>query len=579
MAATSTVIDATPYVLAFNNNEICLRGPAKLVDEIRKVPGCTARQAANFSFYTLPYRRESFLLAEAWASPAAVSEGYKEARRNLLSPSPSQAKWIDDNLRLVGLDPTLFLDHQRACMFSGSCREFIFNASEQGTGKTRVALGLCQLWGVRKLVVVCPKSLIGEWKKEATKIGSKFIFIDMKSNVGDRRLKIRQAMNDHGVVAIVINYDVIDDLLPELMALKPDALVLDESYRAKSPKAKSTKALIKLSRVCKKRICQTGTPIGNDIGDLFTQCLILDPNFAYQTYSAFCERFVKYQPTFLKDVQLMKPTGCSDTAGLINLLSPFWFRVTKEECLNLPPKENIRVELAMPPELKNLYKEVRIRGEAALGNITSMADARVVHLRLQQLCGGIAPDLTNGILALVSNVDEDDSGPIYREMPCAKLEWVKQYAKDVLVGNPGSRAIIWVRFTAELHRIKKELDLILPAHRVATAYGATKENELEDLKASFNSRSYDGVQVIVAQIDKMHPGHNLQACDDNIYFNHTWSYLKRSQSEDRSHRYGREGTVRNIDLVYENSKDEDCMAAIDAKEDLAITFSLPTLKR
>jgi SNF2 family DNA or RNA helicase len=104
---------------------------------------------------------------------------------------------------------------------------------------------------------------------------------------------------------------------------------------------------------------------------------------------------------------------------------------------------------------------------------------------------------------------------------------------------------------------------------VAEVWGPTKNDEIERIKKSFNSRDEDGVQVIVAQIKKMSHGHNLQACDYMIYFSNDWSYVQRIQSEDRAHRMGREGAIEYYDLVIEDSIDTDIKTALEKHEDFA----------
>ena len=99
--------------------------------------------------------------------------------------------------------------------------------------------------------------------------------------------------------------------------------------------------------------------------------------------------------------------------------------------------------------------------------------------------------------------------------------------------------------------------------------GSTHDRELEKLKASFNSRDPDGVQVLVAQIKKLAYGHNLQAGDRNIYYSHTWSHVEKSQSADRTHRFGRTAPVAYTELVVKGSIDQQILRATDSLQDMS----------
>ena len=228
----------------------------------------------------------------------------------------------------------------------------------------------------------------------------------------------------------------------------------------------------------------------------------------------------------------------------------------------------VRIKLPLPREVRELYHQVIENGEQALGSLLSLSGERVTMLRLQQIVGGHRPILSD-------NPEEDTRLEV---LPSFKVDWVKQFAVDRLLEYSNIRCIIWCKFTAEIFRLQQELSIILGEEKVAAVTGDMSNIELDNVKISFNSRDENGIQVIVAQVKKLACGHNLQACDWNIYFSHSWSYLERSQSEDRSHRMGRIGPVQYIDLVCENTIDEQVLQATDNKRDLAIRLSPGTVK-
>ena len=128
-----------------------------------------------------------------------------------------------------------------------------------------------------------------------------------------------------------------------------------------------------------------------------------------------------------------------------------------------------------------------------------------------------------------------------------------------------------------MFRISQILSDMLGPGSVSPVWGPIDDTVLLAIKDSFNSRSPDGVRVIVAQTSKIAYGHNLQGADFSIYYNHSWSYVERAQSEDRSHRMGRMTPVTYINLVYKDSIDEAVIRAQKRKTDLAEKIAVLTV--
>lgn len=572
--------------MAFSQGWIYAVGKDNLLKVLIKLPQATyLKSQAGEKVVAFPANRAAFLTAEALASPVSVSQEYNDAREAAMSYPEEQLNCIQKDLETRSRFRRKLLPHQLSSILFALPKRGIINASEQGLGKTTVGWCMAFLWGAKRVLIVCPKSLMRTWEAEWAAIweGEKpfgITVLDQGSKTErNYRLSYKRNTPAEFPVACVVNYEVVADLTKGIRDYSPDCIIMDESFRVKNPDAKCTESLTKISDSAKNILLLTGTPVGNNgAADLYSQLRMLGSDLVPDTYWSFVARYSIMEQKHVGTRTVTKPVGLADPVGLMQLLDPVWFRATKETCLQLPPKQHHIVKLKLHPDVQKWYDALEKDGECVLGNPLSLSGNRVVNVRLHQICGGHLPQFDaqamNDKEVLLDSGESDPNilaHQTYRMLavPCRKIEWLQDFAQDRLKSSPHSRAIVWVRYNTERARIGAELGDILGAGRVAEVWGKTGNQELEKIKESFNSRDEDGVQVIVAQIKKMSHGHNLQACDYMIYFSNDWSYVQRIQSEDRAHRMGREGTVTYYDLLIDGTIDEEIKDALIKHEDFA----------
>lgn len=594
-----------PYRLGLTTSQrLAASGPLRLLQQLLLVPGATAHGIeGHLEYVSLPGTRGGVLACEMLAAPESMAASYLNARALLLEPEASDVQWVLEHLGHLPL-----LSHQLAFVAFAHRATGALCADEQGVGKTRSALALLQAWGVTRALVVAPKSLLPQWTAEAMELWPNaserpFALWQPHGSVSQRVKQLQAIKVDQrgetSACVVMINYEVLADLVPAIEQFEPQALVCDESWRLKSPTAKVTRAAWRVGANCNRVLCLAGTPYGNDVGDLYSQLRLVAPHVWSQwSYWDFMQRYCKFRQVPVGRGRVVaKPEGCQDPVGLAAAVGPVWWRTPKAACFELPPSRYETVRLDLPADTAQLYARVREEGEFALGHELSLADERVVLLRLQQLADGLVPrwglpstnqeaegsqEITTEEWLDVAERAGDGQGWLLRHAESdPKLEWLLEFARERLLPNPQSRAIIWYRFNAALRRHADLLEQMLPATpnvtgRVAMVTGETRDLALEAVKESFNSRDPDGVQVICAQVKKLCAGHNLQAADYQVFASHTWSYLERSQAESRSHRLGREGGVTYIDLVARGTIDEAIIAALRRKESLAERLAVAT---
>jgi SNF2 family DNA or RNA helicase len=544
----------------------------------------------------LPSSRLACMMLETIGQSDATPR-YLALRRKVMRPTKGELQSVERKFKeeLSGFVPDLLL-HQWEFLAHHQNTLSAYNASEQGLGKTRMALAWLTMLGrisASRIIVVMPKDLAKQWEEELPSIWPdavtrpRFVNATHGSKVGRRGAIHQSVSSQHWIdprerfVIVAVNYEVIADLLESLDDFKPQVIIADEAWKIKNPRAQCTKAMIKLADLMRRRgggftLALAGTPIGNDIGDLWSQLRFLGRHITHLSYTAFLQRYAVLRPLRLPGRTVQVPVGVSDPFGLMALLEPCWFRATKASCLNLPPKVRREVRLKMSRGQRELYQSVERDGLASLGDDLSLAPQIVVNLRLQQIAGGHQP-------VLHTPPDQRDECSVEAEgtvgwatepiEECPKIAWLKEWTETNLQAHPQTRVLIWCRFNSEVRRIATMLEGVLGAERVVMAIGGSSSDKLNRDKASFNSRHPTGVQVIVAQIARLAYGHNLSACDWNIYFSPTWSYIQHAQSEDRAHRIGRESDVNYIHLIAEGTIDEEAVAALKRKEDLSARFT------
>jgi SNF2 family DNA or RNA helicase len=504
------------------------------------------------------------MAAVTYASPR-----YTEMREQHLAPPPNSLAAVA-NLERHLRRP--LLHHQREFCALSYPRMMAYNASEQGTGKTTTALFMAKLWRANRVLVVCPKSVMTEWANEHDEV-----FLDGAGYqvhcLDSGPVEVRKAQVDgipvSGRHLLLINYEVVATMLRSLTRFHADVVIADEAWRLKSDKAKVTQAAFDLSRLGGRTLLMSGTPIGNDVGDYYPQLLILGLHLPWQSRESFLASFAELIPRrTAQGHSYLKPVGCTNPHGLMTLLDQVgWYRASKATCLDLPPKRFRRVSCPMLPEQERAYHAIEEEGDSLITPL-SLNGTRVNLIRLQQVVGGFLPP---------PDVLEDEERPAVTELPCGKLTFLHQWTRDHLVGDTTRRCIIWCKFNAEVARITSELGGIIEGGTVVGVTGATTNDQLDAIKASFNSRDPEGVVVIVAQIKKLAYGHNLQSADYNIYYSHTWSYIEYAQSQDRAHRYGRHDPVEYLVLESPRTVDQRVLQALDRKEDLAVQLAPDTV--
>jgi len=439
--------------------------------------------------------------------------------------------------------------HQREALNRSKNEPVFALFMEQGTGKSKVSLDTAgyqfTVGNIDALIVIAPNGVHTNWIKNEipTHLGVGYeSFLWHSGKLAAKAYK--EALSEFvtsktpdRLKVFAMNVDAVatkngEHTLNELMTRHRCMLVVDESTRIKSPSAKRTKTLIRLAKKAQVKRILTGTPITQGPLDLYTQMEFLGKEIlGHSSYYAFRARYALIKDGYGPGGKTFKRVvGYRNVDELIEKVAPYSFRVTKDECLDLPAKvyEHIYVELSK--EQRKLYTQIKDEFIAEFDGKELTAPLALTRLlRLQQIIGGFFPN------------DEDELSKIIgtsNPRMAALLELLEGLPED-------SQVIIWARFRSEIELIKTTLDSIYGAGTSVTYYGATKSDERADHVQQFqdgNARFFIGNQHTAGL------GLTLTAANTVIYYSNDFSLEARLQSEDRCHRIGQTRSVTYYDI-------------------------------
>ncbi len=409
-------------------------------------------------------------------------------------------------------------------------------ADDMGLGKTVQALAhvlVEKLAGRldRPVLVVAPRSVLRNWQREAERFAP-----GLRAAIyhGPGRAAVLEQVERLDLV--VTTYALLQRD-PALASTPWHLAILDEAQAIKNPLAKVSVAARKLD--ARHRLCMTGTPMENNLGDLWSLMSFANPGLLGSS-----KQFTTWYRTPIERHGLAPRMD-----ALLGRVAPFMLRRTKAAVLaELPPKTEVVLHAVLDGAQRDLYESVRLTMEkrvreelAAKGLAKSQIIVLDALLKLRQVC--CHPPLTKLPSAL-----ELGSG--------AKLELLLELVGELLAEK--RRALVFSQFTAMLAVIEQHLD----ARRIPwlSITGATRHRQ------TVVDRFQAGeVPILLVSLKAGGTGLNLTAADTVIHYDPWWNPAVEAQATDRAHRIGQSQPVTVYRLICEGTVEER-MLALQAKK-------------
>jgi SNF2 family DNA or RNA helicase len=325
-------------------------------------------------------------------------------------------------------------------------------------------------------------------------------------------------------------------------------MAVDESTTIKTPTAQRTKNITAVGKHAKYRRIMTGSPITKNPLDLYSQCEFLDPWLLdFHSYYAFRNRYAEMKTMHVRgrSIQVVKEFRHLDE--LSDTVKNFSYRVLKEDCLDLPPKNFIKRHITLTPDQKKIYRQMKEQALAILnGKVTTTMTVLTQLMRLHQItCGYVIAD--------DGSTQQVESNRITELM-------------NILEETEG-KAIIWANYQLSVGEIIQQLTKRYGEKCYVHYYGLTPQEVRQSNIKRFQTDPECRFLIGTPQTGGY--GITLTQANTVIYYSNGYDLEKRLQSEDRAHRIGQKKSVTYIDIIAEDTIDEKIVRALRDKINIA----------
>lgn len=432
---------------------------------------------------------------------------------------------------------------------------------EQGTGKmTQTALTLSLYPDSIPALIICPKGVVYTWKGELARFGLKSVVVDGSAV---QRRKQFEEFQSGDIPVLIISYGLMakhsrvsgygpikltedQKQSKELQETAWATVVADEIHRIKEPSAVQTRACWAVRDQATYIWGLTGTPIENNVMDMWSLLHFIDPN-EWPSKVKFLDLWVMTAPNYFGGIEILglRPDVEDEFRDVTEW---HWRRQLKSA--DLPPVAyDIRyTELTGKPATayKNMKKQLMAELDSDGSFDTLFAENHMVKSgRLKMFASATAV------------IGEDDK--VHLVEPSWKLDLVQDTMQDY-VGQP---TIYWFDNRDLLHLWEKRLEKMeLPY--VSVHGDITGQDRFENIERFQNG----DVDHILVTYGAGAEGTTLTRAPVAFRVQRPWSYIKDSQAPFRNLRIGSEihDVITYVDFVTRDTVEEDVFVRLDIKE-------------
>lgn len=374
-------------------------------------------------------------------------------------------------------------------------------ADDMGLGKTVQILSvLLAKAGEGPSLVLAPASVCANWVREAQRFTPTLQMHQLR-NTGRSELLEKLGARD----VLVCSYGLLVSEADALSGISWNTVVLDEAQSIKNSRSQRAEQARRLT--AKYRIAATGTPLENNLLELWSLMEFLNPGFL-GARSSFLSRF--------KD----------SPARLRRLISPFVLRRLKSDVLDeLPEKLEQVLQVELSEKERALYEAQRRRALQEMSGETERFRVLAHLTRLRRLC--CHPQLGVPDCGLTTS---------------SKLEALRELAAELQAG--GHRTLIFSQFTDVLEHVRS----LCEEEHFSYLYldGSTPTATRSSLVDIFQQGETD---FFLISLKAGGVGLNLTAADYVILLDPWWNPATEDQAADRAYRIGQDKNVTVCRLV------------------------------
>ncbi|WP_223788437.1 DEAD/DEAH box helicase [Marinicella meishanensis] len=417
-------------------------------------------------------------------------------------------------------------------------------ADDMGLGKTLQTLAFIlttkqQHPDYATSLVVAPTSLLGNWQNEVRQFTP-----DLKVGIlaGANREDLYDQFDRHDL--LISSYGTVSRDYQQLKDRRIHVLVLDEAQAIKNRRTQVAQTIKQLN--ARHRLCLSGTPVENHLGELWSIFDFLMPGFLGQQQ--------QFQRHFQWPIE--KDNNPERLAELQTRVAPFILRRSKAEVAKeLPDKNEIVKYIDLGETQAAIYESIRLSmvDEIRQAMQQQQHNALMISnalLRLRQVCCDprLLPAKTHDLKA--------------NSAQSAKMNWLSTALQNLV--EEGRRVLVFSSFAKMLTLISDHLQDMGLGHLLLT--GKTPAAQRTADIAAFQA----GEQPIyLISLKAGGAGINLTAADTVIHFDPWWNPAAEQQASDRAHRIGQDKQVFVYKLISRGTVEEKIHQLQQQKQQLA----------
>lgn len=532
----------------------------------------------------------------SWASCQALRSTFNSD----LEIGPGLMEWattekntrIDPSLALRELeeyegDEDLF-PHQRAGVAYLATAKRALLADEPGLGKSAQAIRALKKMradgvDVFPALIVCPNTLKKNWERELRRWWPEVTTQIIRGTAAQRKKQF-DIINETNIDIVIINWESLrahsrlapygsvaltrcsdcgghdesvsqnrcEVHLRELNAINFKAVIADEIHRSKDPKSKQTRALWSATGDADIRFALTGTPIANNVVDLWSILHWLSPK-DWPSKTKWIERMIDTMLNAFGGMLVLgvKPHMQEEFYKTIN---PYMRRMLKQKVLPwLPEVINDRRDVEMSSKQKKAYEQMRdlMLAELESGEVLTAPSILTQTTRLNQFANSFATMELNEITGELKAVLAE---------PSCKVDALMG---DISSGDFGDDSVAVCAVSKQLINL---LSAAMTKAKIEHGLITGDQNEDERQKAIDDFQS-GKTKFILFTAQAGGVGVTLTAARRLVMLQRPWSLVDHKQAMDRVHRIGSEihDSVIITDYVTEGTIEERVIQVLETK--------------
>lgn len=413
-------------------------------------------------------------------------------------------------------------------------------ADDMGLGKTIQTLAHILLEKEagrldKPVLIIMPTTVVYNWQHEARRFTPELKVLALN---GPLRAEYFNRLSEFDV--ILSTYALLWRDEQALISMDYHLLILDEAQYVKNSRSQAAQVIRRITT--RHRLCLTGTPLENHLGELWSQFDFLLPGF------------LGSQKEFNRVWRSPIEKGNQQKKALLaRRIRPFILRRSKKDVAKeLPPKNVIVRSVGLEGTQRDLYESVRAAMQEKVRHAIAeqgLARSHIVVLdallKLRQVC------CDPRLVKLPAAVKVKES---------AKLEMLREMVTELIA--EGRRILLFSQFTGMLTLIAEAMNKLKIPY--AMLMGDTQDRQTP--VASFQNKE---VPLFLISLKAGGVGLNLTAADTVIHYDPWWNPAAENQATDRAHRIGQDKTVFVYKLVVAGSIEEKIVALQEKKASLA----------